>query len=431
MTGARVLIVGCGRMGAVRAAAVTTLGHHVSALIDTDPGSADALSNRCRGSRVLDADRDVDWAEFDAAFLCTPPVSRDLALDAVRASVPVFIEKPLGLNAASAGILVEEARERGARTAVGYMNRYRPAVAALRTQLRKSPPFAITCHWVVGAYAKAWWNDPAHSGGPLNEQATHLVDLCRFLAGELQAVRAVGGGGASSSGRADALAVALRFHSGACGTLLYSCRASDKHVAIEAFAPDGSHRLQGWDFHSPGDRADEPRNQVFVDETAAFLSGRRVLSDVSDAWRTQVAVDAIKASFDSDARVVPSTMTSHTGPECFSFDSVTFASVRAHGGTAPILFCRARAGTPATAHNFVDLSIVPAGGDIGRHTHTASNEEMYIVISGQARMEVCGEWFDITPGTVIVNPPLGTHALFNPGPDELRLVVIELKVSPA
>jgi mannose-6-phosphate isomerase-like protein (cupin superfamily) len=124
-------------------------------------------------------------------------------------------------------------------------------------------------------------------------------------------------------------------------------------------------------------------------------------------------------------------MTSSAGPERFSFDSVSFASVHAHGGTAPIRFCRARAGTPATAHNFVDLSIVPAGGEIGRHTHTASNEEMYIVISGHARMEACGEWFDITPGMVIVNPPLGTHALVNPGPDELRLVVIELKVPSA
>jgi len=113
--------------------------------------------------------------------------------------------------------------------------------------------------------------------------------------------------------------------------------------------------------------------------------------------------------------------------ERFSFETVDLEPVRAHGGRAPILFCRARHGSPETAHNFVDLSIVPPGGEIGRHTHTDDNEETYIVVSGRGRMECGGATFDVAPGSVVVNPPGGTHALVNPGPDELRLVVIELK----
>jgi mannose-6-phosphate isomerase-like protein (cupin superfamily) len=113
----------------------------------------------------------------------------------------------------------------------------------------------------------------------------------------------------------------------------------------------------------------------------------------------------------------------------FSFDSVSFERVRAHGGREPILFCRAREGTATTAFNFVDLTIVPPGADIGRHTHGMDNEETYIVVSGQARMEVDGELIVVGPGDVIVNPPGGTHALFNPGPEALRLVVVELKTT--
>lgn len=112
---------------------------------------------------------------------------------------------------------------------------------------------------------------------------------------------------------------------------------------------------------------------------------------------------------------------------CFSFDSVSLQRVSAHGGREPILFCRVREGSARTAFNFVDLAIVPPGAEIGRHTHDVDNEETYIVVSGQGWMELDGEMFAIWPGYVIVNPPGGTHALFNPGPRELRLVVVELK----
>ena len=112
----------------------------------------------------------------------------------------------------------------------------------------------------------------------------------------------------------------------------------------------------------------------------------------------------------------------------FSFETVNFVHVHAHGGREAILFCRAREGSSATAHNFLDLTIVPPGAEIGRHTHDLDNEETYIVVSGRGRMEAGGRSFEVTQGSVVVNPPGGTHALVNPGPDELRLVVIELKV---
>src|SRR5947209_3505864 len=65
----------------------------------------------------------------------------------------------------------------------------------------------------------------------------------------------------------------------------------------------------------------------------------------------------------------------------FSFDSVSFQRVAAHGGCEPILFCRVREGTASTAFNFVDLAIVPPGAEIGRHTHRLDNEETYFVMS--------------------------------------------------
>jgi predicted dehydrogenase len=299
MSGARVLIVGCGRMGSVRAAAARRFGASVTAVLDASPEAAAALSSRHPGSRVVDRVEDIDWAEFDAAFVCTPPGSRGVELDAVRARVPVLVEKPLSVCAADGRELVEAAKRYGTRTAVGYMNRHRPGVKALRRRLDQTPAFAVTCHWVAGRYDKPWWDDPAKSGGPLNDLASHLVDLCRFLAGEVESVWAF----ERESARADVVAVGLRFRSGACGTLLHSFMASEKHIALEAFTTNWSARLEDWEFRPPGEASTADRDRIFVEETASFLGGGPVLSDVADAWRTQLVIDAIKRATETGAPV--------------------------------------------------------------------------------------------------------------------------------
>jgi mannose-6-phosphate isomerase-like protein (cupin superfamily) len=69
---------------------------------------------------------------------------------------------------------------------------------------------------------------------------------------------------------------------------------------------------------------------------------------------------------------------------------------------------------------------VPAGADIGLHTHAPDNEEMYIIVSGVGRMHVDGQEFIVGAGDVIVNRPGGSHGLVNVGETTLDLVVVEV-----
>ena len=115
MTAARVVIVGCGRMGAVRAAAAEQVGARVTALVDAVPETAESLARLHPGSRVIPGTAAIDWDEFDAAFVCTPPGARGAELDAVRAGVPVLLEKPLGLSAEAGRALADEALAQGGR----------------------------------------------------------------------------------------------------------------------------------------------------------------------------------------------------------------------------------------------------------------------------------------------------------------------------
>jgi myo-inositol 2-dehydrogenase/D-chiro-inositol 1-dehydrogenase len=140
----------------------------------------------------------------------------------------------------------------------------------------------------------------------VNEQATHLVDLARYLVGEVRQVQAVVSEHPERPGMAGSAAVTLEFDHGVLGSLFYSCRATAKEIGFRVFTADGAVRLDGWDLvradadAAPGSSAPPAdRYQVFHDETAAFLAavagGPRggIRCDLEDAVRTQQVVDAI------------------------------------------------------------------------------------------------------------------------------------------
>jgi mannose-6-phosphate isomerase-like protein (cupin superfamily) len=112
-------------------------------------------------------------------------------------------------------------------------------------------------------------------------------------------------------------------------------------------------------------------------------------------------------------------------PRHYRFARSRFERVRAHGGAREISFARVlqRARGPL---RFIDLSVLAPGADIGHHTHTDDNEELYVVIEGRGLMSLDGEEFEVQPGDVILNRPGGSHGLRNTGHSELRIVVIEV-----
>ena len=109
----------------------------------------------------------------------------------------------------------------------------------------------------------------------------------------------------------------------------------------------------------------------------------------------------------------------------FSFEDVVLSEQIAHGGSQAIFASRMLTCADLGA-NHVDMVIVPPGADIGMHTHSKSNQELYIVVSGEGVMTVDGKEARVGPGHVVVNRPGGTHALRNPGSEEIRIVVVEV-----
>jgi myo-inositol 2-dehydrogenase / D-chiro-inositol 1-dehydrogenase len=304
----RIAVVGCGRMGLQHAKSSVQLGHRVTVACDVDSQRAAALASAHPDCVALADPNSIPWDEVDAAFICTPPFARGpVESCAAKAGVPLFLEKPVGLSALQLAPVLAAVREAGVVTSVGYMNRYRPSVQRARALLAADTPLGFAAHWFGAAYRVPWWGDPALSGGQLNEQCTHLVDLARHLVGEVVEANALaqplphpGRGSASVS-------IALRFASGALGTIVGGCLALEKQIGCRVFTPRGQIALEGWDFRwSPsapfGEGKDLESADPFLCEAAAFLGAAisgdasAVLCDVAEAMKTQRVVDAIAAA---------------------------------------------------------------------------------------------------------------------------------------
>jgi|SRR5450755_4075680 len=300
----RVAIVGCGRMGTERARACSVLDTSVIACVDAQSSRADNLALQHVGTVAVSDLNDLPWSELDAVFVCTPPSERfEIVNRAIQVGVSLMVEKPIGLSAVDGQGYANAARKAGIINAVGYMNRCRASVRRAREILGRHSVVAVICHWASKQYGVPWWSEPTKSGGPFNEQATHMVDLCRFLIGEIKSVEAIGGPTPPGNLGTTRVAVALQFSAGAVGTLCYTCEAPDKFIGFEAVTNAGRLRLEGWEFALSANSIDGqlcgPEPDVFKIETGAFLQAVADKNQLSvgcsfeDAVSTQTVVDDI------------------------------------------------------------------------------------------------------------------------------------------
>ncbi len=271
-------------------------------LFDEDRSRAESLASECaRATPVLDL-ATLLHEKPDAIFICTPPFCRGgLENRAIDLGIPFFVEKPIGISANQVQSVLDRLRQRDVLNAVGYMNRYRNSVAHARAILQSRNIIGITAHWVGKKYGVPWWAVREQSGGPFNEQATHLMDLFRYLSGVKETLHAAAH---APKGVETTVAVMLRLTGGGLGTFIYSCEAKDKDILISIETTDGVLDLRGWDLELARNTIDEsypePESKpIFEKETHAFLQAvstgdrKLILSDFAEAYKTQAAMDSV------------------------------------------------------------------------------------------------------------------------------------------
>ncbi|MCW8131339.1 MAG: Gfo/Idh/MocA family oxidoreductase [Planctomycetota bacterium] len=122
--------------------------------------------------------------ELDAVYVCVPPFAHDEAeIQVAEKKLALFVEKPLGTTLAQTEAINKAVLKAGVVSAVGYNWRSTGITRKARAVMEGRPVSAAYGFWTGNFPEVMWWRQQAQSGGQLNEQATHVVDIARYLIG--------------------------------------------------------------------------------------------------------------------------------------------------------------------------------------------------------------------------------------------------------
>ena len=185
----RIGLIGAGNVGRRHAQVLCSFPDvHFTGITDAFPLKAAALASEA-GCRVFGSVEQLLDAGVDAVYVCVPPFAHGAPETAVlSAGVPLFVEKPLAVTAETAELVGARVAAAGVPTAVGHHWRYLQVVDRARRLLDGRTPRLVGGTWLDKVPPVGWWPIRDQSGGPVVEQAIHVLDLARVLAGEVSEV---------------------------------------------------------------------------------------------------------------------------------------------------------------------------------------------------------------------------------------------------
>lgn len=137
-------VIGVGYLGAFHAEKYANLaGVELVAVVDIDAGRVDAVAQRF-GVEALTDHRQL-FGKVDCVSLAVPTsLHFALAKEFLDNGIDVLVEKPMTRNVSEGRILVEAAEAGGRVLQVGHLERFNPAIRALRDVITQ--PRFIECH---------------------------------------------------------------------------------------------------------------------------------------------------------------------------------------------------------------------------------------------------------------------------------------------
>lgn len=321
----------------------------------------------------------TDWREVvarddvDVIDICTPTdLHAEIAIEAARHGKHVFCEKPIALDGAEARTMLDAVEAAGVTHYLNHNYRRVPAVMLAKRLIDEG--FVGRIYQWRSAYLQDWIVDPAFplvwhlrksraGSGPHHDLNSHLIDLSRFLVGEVASVSAMsatfikerpmpgagaatfttGEGGSGELGQVDvddATFLIAEFDDGALGSFDVSRFAPGRknHNTFEVNGSGGSilfdlermNELQVFSRHDPSHVqgfktiiATEPEHpymgawwppghligyehtfhHAVADFVKAVVSGERIRPDFEDGLREARVIDAALESAASGRRV--------------------------------------------------------------------------------------------------------------------------------
>lgn len=268
--------------------------------------------------------------DLDAVVIVTPDDEHfPMTMAALDAGLHVFCEKPLASNGEQARQMFERAEARSVRHMTNFSYRWSPLYRYLHDLIAQGAVgrlyharFAFRAgHGRRPNYA--WRFDPRRSNGVLGDLGSHLIDLARYLVGDVARVNAgltvnvqrPGVDGQPMTSANDAATLLVEFASGGSGTIEVSAVARTHDPAFEhtvtlhgdagalianfalVSAPPKVQLAAGdgpfQEMPIPAEYQAANSSRSFVD---AILSGQSTAPTFYEGWQVQRVIDAALAS---------------------------------------------------------------------------------------------------------------------------------------
>ncbi len=229
----RTAVIGAGHLGREHARI-----HHALSLEGKVELVAVCDINEATAQRVaagVEAEWTTDWrglvGRCDAVSLAVPTEAHcEIATPLLEAGIHVLVEKPISRTLAEADLMIEAAKRGGALLQIGHMERFNPALTALRPHVRNPVYFEI--HRVGQFTARSLDIDV------VLDLMIHDLDIVQWLVGEeveVTDVRAVGI--PILTPRVDAANARLEFSTGAVANITASRVGLEKIRKMRFFQP--------------------------------------------------------------------------------------------------------------------------------------------------------------------------------------------------
>lgn len=230
----KLAIIGCGGIGTYH------LGHFLDYKDIELAGFCDLIYERAQsfvekagsGKAYTDFRVMYDEVQPDMVFICVPPYCHgDIEFETIRRGIPMFIEKPMGLDMDLVYRIRDEIQKKRLITAVGLQCRYAKIVDDTRNFVDNHRIAFVECVRMGGVPMVEWWRDKQRSGGQIVEQTIHNFDMVRYMMGEPTEVYTMGARGFVTDvvnyDTEDVSTTSVRFANGAVGALSTGCYAKN------------------------------------------------------------------------------------------------------------------------------------------------------------------------------------------------------------
>lgn len=178
MCSVKVAVIGVGGWGKNHLRVLSELGC-LAAFCDIDPEKVKRYEDKYRVKGYSCIEGMLRREALDAAVICTPTITHyEVAKKTINSGLHTFVEKPLTLTSKEGEELLEAAEKQGVILTSGYIERFNPAVTALKELIvsgRLGEPLLLEFH------RESKWLGNVRDVGIVLDTAVHDIDTARWI----------------------------------------------------------------------------------------------------------------------------------------------------------------------------------------------------------------------------------------------------------